>query len=182
MLCYVTLCYVTLCYVTLRYVMLRYVMLCYVTLRYVTLRYVMLCYVIFQTLCYTKYYLRCAVFTSHLIYWWRHYCCLLVCVFVRWFIWYYILFKTNHVVSSVKFTFILLQRRLTEDCRQHLTAEAEVRPQTSPYTICVGQSAVGHDRFLSGYFGFPMSLSFQHCSMIIHSSWPLHNSGNRQRS
>ena len=69
MLCYVTLCYVTLCYVTLRYVMLRYVMLCYVTLRYVTLRYVMLCYVIFQTLCYTKYYLRCAVFTSHLIYW-----------------------------------------------------------------------------------------------------------------
>ena len=60
--------------------------------------------VIFQTLYYMKY-LRCDVFTSYLIYWWLHYCCLLVCVFLRWFIWYYNLFKIIHVVSSVKFTF-----------------------------------------------------------------------------
>jgi hypothetical protein len=104
------------------------------------------------------------------------------CVFVRSFLRYYNLFKIIHVVSSVKFTFILLQRLLTEDCRQHLTAEAEVRPQTSPYRIYFGQSAVGQDRFLSGYFGFRLSVSLEHCSTIAHSSRPLHNAGNRQRS
>ena len=107
---------------------------------------------------------------------------LFTCVFVRWFRSYYNLFKIIHVVSSVKFTFILLQRLLTEDCPEHLTVEAEVRPQTSPYTIYFGQSLLGQDRFLCGYFGFPVSVSFEHCSMIIQSPWPLQNSGNRQRS
>jgi hypothetical protein len=107
---------------------------------------------------------------------------LFTCIVLCWFIRYYNLFKIVHVVSSVKFMFIIFQRLLTEDRRQHLRAEAEVRPQTSPYRIYVGQSAVGQDRFLSGYFGFSLSVSFQQCSMIIHSLRTLQNAGNRQRS
>jgi hypothetical protein len=97
---------------------------------------------------------------------------LFTCIFMPWFIRYYDLFKIIVVVSSIKFTFILLQRLLTV-----VTTEAEVRPQTSPYRIYVGQSAVGQDKFLSGYFGFPLSVSFQHCSIIIYSSRYLHNAG-----
>jgi hypothetical protein len=47
-----------------------------------------------------------------------------------------------------------------------LTTEALVWSQVSPCEICCGQS----DTFFSSHFGFPLSVAFHRCSIVIHSS------------
>jgi hypothetical protein len=44
-----------------------------------------------------------------------------------------------------------------------LTTEARVRSPVSPCEICGGQSTLG--QIFPEYFGFPMSVSFQRCSI-----------------
>jgi hypothetical protein len=51
--------------------------------------------------------------------------------------------------------------------RQLLNAGAWVWSQVSTYEICVGQSGT-RSVFFPQYFGFPLSLSFHQCSIMIY--------------
>jgi hypothetical protein len=50
--------------------------------------------------------------------------------------------------------------------RWPLTAEARVRARVNPCGICDGQSGTG--QVFSEFFGFPLPVSFHHCSIFIY--------------
>ena len=54
------------------------------------------------------------------------------------------------------------------NCDPGVAAESQIRSQASTCEICVGHSD-SKTRFLSGYFCFPLSLSFRQCSLLIYS-------------